>query len=87
MADVIAEVEEGGIVRTLKDLFAGAMGGIAQVLLGMELVLSSCPWEERRPGFLSGHVPLVILALPLPLCPLSLLRERTTDNYLEILSA
>ena len=25
---------EGGLTRTLKDLFAGAAGGIAQVLLG-----------------------------------------------------
>lgn len=34
MADAAAEMEEGGMVRTLKDLFAGAAGGIAQVLLG-----------------------------------------------------
>lgn len=34
MADAAAELEEGGMVRTLKDLFAGAAGGIAQVLLG-----------------------------------------------------
>jgi solute carrier family 25 carnitine/acylcarnitine transporter 20/29 len=34
MADAAAELEEGGVVRTLKDLFAGAAGGIAQVLLG-----------------------------------------------------
>jgi hypothetical protein len=34
MADAAAEVENGGMARTLKDLFAGAMGGIAQVLLG-----------------------------------------------------
>lgn len=32
MAD--AEQDLGGLNRTLKDLFAGAMGGIAQVLLG-----------------------------------------------------
>ena len=32
MAD--AELEHGGFVRTLKDLFAGAAGGVAQVLLG-----------------------------------------------------
>lgn len=25
---------EGGVTRTLKDLFAGAAGGVAQVLLG-----------------------------------------------------
>jgi hypothetical protein len=35
MADAAAELEHGGIVRTLKDLFAGAAGGVAQVLLGM----------------------------------------------------
>ena len=29
-----AEVDTGGLKRTLKDLFAGAAGGIAQVLLG-----------------------------------------------------
>ena len=34
MADGVAEME-GGIVRTLKDLFAGAAGGVAQVLIGM----------------------------------------------------
>ncbi|KAH8661449.1 mitochondrial carrier domain-containing protein [Tricladium varicosporioides] len=34
MADAAAELEEGGMVRTLKDLFAGAAGGVAQVLLG-----------------------------------------------------
>ena len=40
MADIAAEFEEGGLKRTLKDLFAGAAGGIAQVLLG-ELFISS----------------------------------------------
>jgi solute carrier family 25 (mitochondrial carnitine/acylcarnitine transporter), member 20/29 len=35
MAVGAAEIEEGGIVRTLKDLFAGAAGGVAQVLIGM----------------------------------------------------
>lgn len=34
MADAANEIEEGGLKRTLKDLFAGAAGGIAQVLLG-----------------------------------------------------
>lgn len=32
MAD--PELEAGGLQRTLKDLFAGAAGGVAQVLLG-----------------------------------------------------
>jgi hypothetical protein len=34
MADAANDLEEHGMVRTLKDLFAGAAGGIAQVLLG-----------------------------------------------------
>ena len=36
MADaVVVESDVGGLTRTLKDLFAGAAGGIAQVLLGV----------------------------------------------------
>lgn len=37
MSSVEHEVElpDQGLKRTLKDLFAGAAGGIAQVLLGM----------------------------------------------------
>jgi hypothetical protein len=31
------EVEEQGFAQTAKDLFAGACGGIAQVLLGVHL--------------------------------------------------
>jgi hypothetical protein len=35
MSKVEHEIEnEGGLQRTLKDLFAGAVGGVAQVLLG-----------------------------------------------------
>ncbi|KAL3426343.1 carrier protein ymc1 [Phlyctema vagabunda] len=34
MADAVAEIEEGGLKQTFKDLFSGACGGIAQVLLG-----------------------------------------------------
>lgn len=34
MADAAADLEDNGLVRTLKDLGAGAAGGIAQVLLG-----------------------------------------------------
>jgi solute carrier family 25 carnitine/acylcarnitine transporter 20/29 len=33
MVDAVV-VEDGGLKRTLKDLFAGAAGGVAQVLLG-----------------------------------------------------
>lgn len=37
---VEAELEEtGGLARTVKDLFAGAAGGVAQVLLGKYIVL------------------------------------------------
>lgn len=35
MADAAEELEAQGFQRTLKDLFAGAAGGIAQVLIGM----------------------------------------------------
>lgn len=28
------EKDEGSLVRSLKDLFAGAVGGVAQVLIG-----------------------------------------------------
>jgi len=41
MADAAAELDEGGLARTLKDLFAGAAGGIAQVLLGE---FGACSW-------------------------------------------
>lgn len=39
MADAAAELDEGGIKRTLKDLFAGAAGGVAQVLLGQSKII------------------------------------------------
>lgn len=48
MADAASEIEQGGLTRTLKDLFAGAAGGIAQVLLG-ELF----PLQPSPIGFLS----------------------------------
>lgn len=48
MGDV-AEIEQGGAVRMLKDLFAGAAGGIAQVLIGMGFLFSTCV----LPSFLS----------------------------------
>jgi hypothetical protein len=44
MADAAAEMEKGGLVRTLKDLFAGAAGGVAQVLLGEAPYLSCIGW-------------------------------------------
>ena len=38
MADAAAELDEGGIQRALKDLFAGAAGGVAQVLIGQFVI-------------------------------------------------
>ena len=45
MADAAADIEEhsGAGVQTAKDLFAGAVGGVAQVLLGK---LTS-PWPAQ----------------------------------------
>jgi hypothetical protein len=34
MADAVEEIEREGGNRAVKDLFAGAVGGIAQVLIG-----------------------------------------------------
>jgi solute carrier family 25 carnitine/acylcarnitine transporter 20/29 len=34
------ELTEHGLQRTLKDLFSGAVGGVAQVLLGMYLSIA-----------------------------------------------
>jgi hypothetical protein len=39
----VLEGLDGGLARTLKDLFAGAAGGVAQVLLGMSNIL---PFQE-----------------------------------------
>ena len=56
MAD--AELDVGGLNRTLKDLFSGAMGGIAQVLigqwkscLGLEMLLWSRVGHTKRSQF------------------------------------
>ena len=42
MATSDTKTEAGGLTRTLKDLFAGAAGGIAQVLLGEYTWRLSC---------------------------------------------
>ena len=61
MADAAAEIEEGGLKRTLKDLFAGAAGGIAQVLLGefvdliVDRVFCLC-FELLNLEMIEGHV-------------------------------
>jgi hypothetical protein len=44
MADAAADVDERGVSQTAKDLFAGAAGGIAQVLLG-KFVLDFFSWH------------------------------------------
>ena len=59
MADAAAELDEGGIKRTLKDLFAGAAGGIAQVLLGQFVMTLPI-------GYF--HLRLIIYALLCYLC-------------------
>lgn len=42
MAEAVEEANQG-LTRTLKDLFGGAVGGVAQVLIGMPvLVLIFC---------------------------------------------
>ena len=38
MAEALEEANSG-LTRTLKDLFAGAVGGVAQVLIGMFVAL------------------------------------------------
>ena len=50
MGDAAAEVEQGGLVRTLKDLFAGAAGGVAQVLIGMGFRLVRLSTDLRDVG-------------------------------------
>ena len=48
MADV--DLDAGGLQRTLKDLFAGAAGGVTQVLLGgFALQRTLCPAGSSRP--------------------------------------
>jgi hypothetical protein len=37
MAEALEEANQG-LTRTLKDLFSGAVGGVAQVLIGMNSV-------------------------------------------------
>lgn len=41
MAEALEEANQG-LTRTLKDLFAGAVGGVAQVLIGMSHMLALC---------------------------------------------
>lgn len=41
------EEDEGSLVRSLKDLFAGAVGGVAQVLIG-EYASRKCAEEVKQ---------------------------------------
>jgi hypothetical protein len=53
MADSVADVDAqaGGAAQTAKDLFAGAVGGVAQVLLGeLLLIPGSIGERELRDG-------------------------------------
>ena len=44
MADALEEERVGhGLSRTVKDLFAGAVGGVAQVLIGEQTASRSLP--------------------------------------------
>jgi hypothetical protein len=43
---VVKDLESGSILRTAKDLFAGAAGGITQVLLGTFLLLPLQLWHQ-----------------------------------------
>jgi hypothetical protein len=61
MADVAGELEEAGFKRTLKDLFAGAVGGIAQVLLGKLDLFRDAVLLRLYLIFISG---VVILRIP-----------------------
>ena len=48
MADAVAEIEAEGATRAVKDLFAGAVGGVAQVLLGeLSMIFRTCPQKEQ----------------------------------------
>jgi hypothetical protein len=54
MADAAADIEERGVSQTAKDLFSGAVGGIAQVLLGRFIIDLFA--QNLLPHSLSGHV-------------------------------
>ena len=57
MADAANDIEEhGGLARTVKDLFAGAAGGVAQVLLGMFRVFASFLSFDFRCAHVYGHL-------------------------------
>lgn len=56
MADIAAELEEGGMARTLKDLFAGAAGGIAQVLLGESIVPAYASGASVQSSFFNSRL-------------------------------
>ena len=49
MADAAAELDEGGIKRAVKDLFAGAAGGVAQVLIGQSVIIEFIEFTRYLP--------------------------------------
>ena len=59
MAEAVEEeVKSQGLNQTLKDLFGGAVGGVAQVLIGMNFSLRLCVpfstgdwWMQKRDNF------------------------------------
>ena len=59
MADAAAELDERGIKRALKDLFAGAAGGVAQVLIGqfvMSVFIRYLPIESAYLCFIESSL-------------------------------
>jgi hypothetical protein len=53
MGEAVVEMDQGGALRTLKDLFAGAAGGVAQVLLGTDSIHLYLSWVVVHPIFRS----------------------------------
>lgn len=49
------EAQQGGAAQTAKDLFSGAVGGIAQVLVGMYSTLIHLVWKGSEPASDETH--------------------------------
>lgn len=58
MAAVELEQQQGGGLQTAKDLFSGAVGGIAQVLIGMRFhfFFSGLPFRFEGAGLGFGAI-------------------------------
>lgn len=59
------KAEERGLTRTLKDLFAGAAGGIAQVLIGQYLpIFAEDPFVHLYCYFVRSWICMSVIAPP-----------------------